>query len=165
VRVVNSGQPKNGDEKAASNNLYVEVKYTNLQGGAINVSRMEQGTDFIAEVSIWNPGLRGRYDELALTQIFPSGWEIINQRMDVSAVVMNADSPDYQDVRDDRVYSYFSLSQNQTRRFRVKLNSTYLGRYYLPAVGCEAMYDNTINARTAGQWVEVVQAGGSLVAK
>ncbi len=165
VRVINSGQPKNGDETAASNNLYVEVKYTNMQGGAINVARMEQGTDFIAEVSIWNPGLRGRYDELALTQIFPSGWEIINQRMDVSAIVMNADSPDYQDVRDDRVYSYFDLTQNQTRRFRIKLNSTYLGRYYLPSVMCDAMYDNTINARTAGQWVEVVQAGGGVAVK
>ncbi|MBX7053030.1 MAG: hypothetical protein K1X54_13410 [Flavobacteriales bacterium] len=165
VRVINSGQPMAGEESAASNELYVQVNYTTMSGAPLNVSRLEQGTDFIAEVSIWNPGVRGRYDELALTQIFPSGWEIINQRMDLSAAVMNADNPDYRDVRDDRVYSYFDLSPNQTRKFRVKLNATYLGKYYLPAVNCEAMYDHTINARVSGQWIEVVTAGGNEVAK
>lgn len=164
VRVINSGQPAAGNETSASNELYVQVNYTSMNGVALNVARLEQGTDFIAEVTIWNPGARGRYDELALTQIFPSGWEIINQRMDLSAAVMNADNPDYRDVRDDRVYSYFDLSPNQTRKFRVKLNATYLGKYYLPAVNCEAMYDHTINSRVSGQWVEVVSAGGNGVA-
>ena len=165
VRILNTGQPAVGQETSASNNLYVEVKYTDMKGNAINVSRMDQGTDFLAEVSIWNPGVKGRYDELALTQIFPSGWEIINQRLDPSAAVINADTPDYLDVRDDRVYSYFDLIPNQTRKFRVKLNATYLGRYYLPSVNCEAMYDNSINARVSGQWVEVVQSGAGATAK
>lgn len=165
VRVVSTGQPAVAQEQAAASNLYVEVKYFDMAGNTMNPARLNQGTDFYAEVSIWNPGTRGRYDELALTQIFPSGWEIINQRLDVSAVVLNADAPDYQDVRDDRVMSYFDLVQNQTRKFRVKLNATYLGRYYLPSVSCEAMYDNSIFARTTGQWVEVVSAGASGIAQ
>ena len=36
------------------------------------------------------------------------------------------------------------------------LNAAYLGRFYLPTVYCEAMYDNEINASQAGKWVEVV---------
>lgn len=159
VRVVNTGQPAAGNESAATSNLYMETKYFDMSGRTLNVNRIAQGTDFYAEVSIWNPGTRGRYDEMALTQIFPGGWEIINQRLDVSAVVMNADAPDYQDVRDDRVMSYFDLAPNQTRRIRIKLNATYLGKYYLPAVTCDAMYDNSIFARTRGQWVEIVPAG------
>jgi hypothetical protein len=39
------------------------------------------------------------------------------------------------------------------------LNPSYLGKFYLPTVSCEAMYDNTINARIAGNWVEVVNNG------
>jgi len=159
VRVVSTGQPAIGQEQAAASNLYVDVKYFDMAGNTLNTARINQGTDFYAEVSIWNPGTRGRYEEMALTQIFPGGWEIINQRLDVSAVVMNADAPDYQDVRDDRVLTYFDLAQNQTRKFRVKLNATYLGKYYLPAISCEAMYDNSVFARTAGQWIEVVPAG------
>jgi alpha-2-macroglobulin len=165
VRVVLSGQPANGQETPANNNLYVEVAYTDIKGNAIDVSRLEQGTDFIAQVTLWNPGTRGRLDELALTQIFPSGWEIINNRFDPSAVVMAVDQPEYQDIRDDRIFSYLDLGQNETKRFRVKLNATYLGKYYLPAVNCEAMYDATINARNAGKWVEVVMPGGSIVQK
>jgi alpha-2-macroglobulin len=164
VRVVSTGQPSAGNETAASSNLYMETKYFDMNGRALNVSRVAQGTDFYAEVSIWNPGTRGRYDEMALTQVFPAGWEIINQRLDMSAVVMNADAPDYQDVRDDRVLSYFDLVPNQTRKFRIKLNATYLGKFYLPAVTCSAMYDNSIFARAMGQWVEVVPAGGQGVA-
>jgi uncharacterized protein YfaS (alpha-2-macroglobulin family) len=38
------------------------------------------------------------------------------------------------------------------------LMATYLGRFYLPSTGCEAMYDNTISARVPGRWVEVVPA-------
>jgi uncharacterized protein YfaS (alpha-2-macroglobulin family) len=165
VRVINTGQPSAGNEAAASNNLAISVRYTDMMGNAINVSRIEQGTDFMAEVTVRHPGTRGAYEDLALTHIFPSGWEIINQRMDASVAVMNASQPDYQDVRDDRVYSYFDLQRNTTKTFRIKLNASYLGKFYLPATSIEAMYDNTINARTEGQWVEVVPAGRAVAMK
>lgn len=156
VRLINTGQPKAGEEKPANNNLNVNVRYTDMGGNALNVSQIEQGTDFLAVVTVRHPGLRESYSELALTQIFPSGWEIVNNRMDVSAAVLNASQPDYQDVRDDRVYTYFGLQRNDSKTFVVKLNATYLGKYYLPATSIEAMYDRTIHARTAGQWVKVV---------
>jgi len=38
-------------------------------------TKLEQGTDFIAEVTVINPGSLVKYDNMALTQIFPSGWE------------------------------------------------------------------------------------------
>lgn len=165
VRVINTGQPKAGFEEAASNNLSIDVRYTDMMGNIINVSRIEQGTDFLAEVTVHHPGVRGAYEDLALTQIFPSGWEIINNRMDASAAVMNASQPDYQDVRDDRVYSYFDLQRNTSKTFRIKLNASYLGKFYLPSTSIEAMYDNTINARTTGQWVEVVNSGKAVAMK
>lgn len=165
VRVINTGQPSAGSEQAASNNLAITVRYTDMMGNPINVSRIEQGMDFLAEVTVRHPGVRGGYEDLALTQIFPSGWEIINQRMDASAAVMNASQPDYQDVRDDRVYSYFDLQRNASKTFRIKLNASYLGKFYLPATSIEAMYDHTINARTEGQWVEVVAAGKAVAMK
>ena len=66
---------------------------------------------------------------------------------------------DYQDVRDDRVYTYFDLRAGETKKFELLLNASYLGHYYLPPVSVEAMYDATINGRTAGRWVEVARAG------
>jgi len=46
----------------------------------------------------------------------------------------------------------------------ILLNASYVGRFYLPSVYCEAMYDNEINARKGGKWVEVVIPGGGLSA-
>ena len=65
------------------------------------------------------------------------------------------DVPTYRDFRDDRVYSYFDLNANQYKKYAVILNAAYKGTFYMPGVGCEAMYDKTINAYTKGQWVTV----------
>ena len=96
-----------------------------------------------------------RYQELALSQIFPSGWEIINTRMDNIEAFKASNRPDYQDIRDDRVNTFFGLAEGRSETYRVQLNAAYQGRFYLPAVSCEAMYDNSINARVPGRWVEV----------
>jgi uncharacterized protein YfaS (alpha-2-macroglobulin family) len=159
ARVVLEGIPETGDQTNADNDLKMTVNYTTMQGATIDVSRLEQGTDFIAEVSINNPGIRGEYMQMALSQIFPSGWEIHNTRMDESASTIKSDFPTYQDIRDDRVYTYFNISPYKTNTYRIVLNAAYIGKFYLPTVYCEAMYDNTINSRKAGKWVEVVKAG------
>ena len=51
---------------------------------------------------------------------------------------------------------YFGLKSGETIRFKTRLNAAYLGRYYLPSVSAEAMYEATKNTRSKGQWVQVV---------
>jgi len=160
ARVILEGIPETGDQTNVDNDLNVAINYTNMSGGVIDVTKMEQGTDFIAEVQITNPGVRGEYLQMALTQIFPSGWEIHNTRMDDAESVIKSDYPNYQDIRDDRVYTYFDISPYKSKNFRIVLNAAYIGRFYLPTIYCEAMYDNTINSRKPGKWVEVVKPGG-----
>ena len=127
-----------------------------MSGKAIDPANLAQGTDFIAEVRIVHPNSRPvPYQELALNQTFPSGWEIINSRMtEVESTSQSAF--DYQDIRDDRVNTFFDLPESQNKTFRVRLSAAYPGRYYLPAVSCAAMYDNSISANTKGMWVQVV---------
>ena len=156
-RLIVDGVPLRGDTTSASNGLDLEVSYSDLNGNRIEVGQMEQGTDFLAKVTVRN--LRNRQlDELAIEQVFPSGWEVINTRLDSSAV--QGDEPEYRDLRDDRVYTFFDLSSQESKTFVVRLNATYLGRYYLPTVAVSAMYDRSLNARRSGQWVQVVPPGG-----
>lgn len=159
ARVILEGIPETGDQTDVDNDLKVSINYTTMSGNQIDVTKQEQGTDFIAEVKITNPGLRGEYLQMALSQIFPSGWEIHNTRMDDAVSVIKSDYPTYQDIRDDRVYTYFNISPYKTSTFRIVLNAAYIGRFYLPTIYCEAMYDNTINSRKPGKWVEVVKPG------
>lgn len=157
VRLIRSGKPLAGAETAVSEDLAMQVSYEDLEGNPLDVSLLSQGTDFYAEVTLRNPGTRGyAYEEMALEQIFPSGWEILNTRMtDISGP--SGTTPEYQDVRDDRVYTFFDLGTTAT--FRLMLNAAYPGRYYLPAVQCSAMYDQSIVAREPGKWVEIVVPG------
>ena len=160
ARVILQGIPAQGDMSSAQNDLKMSVGYFTTDGKKVDPATLPQGMNFIAEVTVTNPGLRGTYHSMALTEIFPSGWEIINARMSEVAQTSTQASPyTYQDVRDDRVNTYFDLDPNRSKTFRIMLNSTYLGRFYLPSVYCSAMYDNTINARIPGKWVVINPSG------
>jgi hypothetical protein len=156
ARLVLQGIPAKGDSSSAENDLKISVSYSGLKGEPIRINNLAQGTGFIAEVKVSNPGLRGAYRNLALSQVFPSGWEIMNARMsEMAMAATRASDFTYQDIRDDRVLTYFDLAPSESRTFRVMLMATYKGRFYLPPQQCEAMYDRTINARVPGCWVVV----------
>ena len=68
ARFIRSGQPVVGDQKASQNNLAMVVEYKGMDGKKIDPINIRQGTDFIAEVKINNPGKRGiDYEEMALS--------------------------------------------------------------------------------------------------
>lgn len=160
IRLILKGQPAAGQEIQSISKpdiLQLRLGYFTLGGKQVDPSKLKQGTDFVAQVNIKNPGHRGRYDNLALTQIFPSGWEILNTRMMNDDEAFKSSPSDYRDIRDDRVNTYFSLPEGKEVTYYVMLNAAYAGKYYLPAVSCEAMYDISINALEKGQWVEVVK--------
>jgi len=94
---------------------------------------------------------------MILSQIFPSGWEIVNTRLNDGSAASGQSSFDYIDIRDDRVYTYYSLKPGERKTFVVQLSAAYRGRFYLPAFSCEAMYDAGISANTEGKWVEVTE--------
>ncbi len=156
ARVLNRGIPEVGEGVDAENKLKMSIAYKTTDGKALDIEKIEQGTDFLAEVTVTNIGTR-HYQELALTQIFPSGWEIINTRLIEQGNFAQVSIPKYQDFRDDRVYSYFDLLQNQSQTYRIILNAAYVGKFFLPVTSVEAMYDGGINASKKGRWVEVVK--------
>ena len=158
ARLVQRGQPAIGTNILPNidQNIKMMIVYKTQKGEPVNIAQLKQGTDFIAEVTLSNTGAMGKnFKELALTQVFPSGWEIINTRMNQVQAVSNASVPQYLDVRDDRVNTFFDLDAGKTKIFRVQLNAAYIGKFWLPTQACEAMYDNSISARQGGRWVEV----------
>ena len=157
TRLIMEGIPEQGDMTEQAKNLRMTVKYSNLNGEDINVYKLQQGTDFMAIVTVANPGTMGYQKDMALSQIFPSGWEIRNSRMEDVVSVHEKDIPDYRNVRDDRVYTYFNIGANRSKTFVVLLNAAYTGRFYLPAVTCEAMYNSDVTTRKPGRWVTVVK--------
>nr|WP_255557629.1 MG2 domain-containing protein [Flavobacterium taihuense] len=155
VRVLNTGILPIGQEKAIQSNVSASIVFKNRKGGVINVSKINQGTEFIAEVTVRNQK-NEHVENVALSQILPSGFEIVNTRFTDYGDATN-NIADYIDIRDDRTNFYFGLKAGEVKTFRILLNASYLGTYYLPGLQCEAMYDNTFLARTKGFWVQVVK--------
>ncbi len=156
MRVLDSGKLPLGQELVEQRGLSVAIVYKDLKGNKINVSKLQQGQDFIATVSVSN--LKNeRVNDIALTQIFPSGWDIVNTRFTAFGNSTTSQAR-FTDIRDDRVNFYFDLPEkgkHSTKTFNVMLNASYLGTYYLFGVQAEAMYDNDYLVRTKGQWITV----------
>jgi len=155
VRVLNSGIFPVGKEQVVQSKLFANMIFKNRKGTVINIAKIAQGTEFIAEVTVRNQD-NDRVENVALSQILPSGFEIVNTRFTDFGEATN-NSADYTDIRDDRTNFYFNMKANETKTFRILLNASYLGKYYLPGLQCEAMYDHTFLARTKGFWVDVVK--------
>ena len=151
-------QPLQADEEEKSSNLSVNVEYLDKDGVIINPKDLEMGTEFFAKVTVKHLGEEGRYKDIALNQTFPSGWEIINERMDNLSSGYSNSSFDFRDIRDDRVYTFFSIGRRDTKVFYTKLIATYEGSYYEPATSCSSMYRNDIFASDPGKWIKVSEA-------
>jgi uncharacterized protein YfaS (alpha-2-macroglobulin family) len=151
---VQTGIPVEINDEPVRKDLGMTIRYTDMDGNTLDVTRLKQGQDFKAVVNLSHPGVRSSYLEVALNQVFPSGWQIVNTR--VGEQSDNATGLKYQDIRDDRVYSYFDLHKNKYRKVEVLLNATFCGKFYLPGIFCAPMYDESIQALEPGKWVEVV---------
>jgi len=154
VTVTEEGVPSVTDMTVKENNLAMKVSYFNMESEPVDVSSLAQGTSFIMAVDVTNTTFRQVYN-LALTQMVPSGWEIQNTRLFEAGLQLKEGAYDYRDFRDDRVYTYFSLRSGETKKFFIILTAAYRGSYSMPAVVCEALYDESYTARQPGFAVEV----------
>jgi uncharacterized protein YfaS (alpha-2-macroglobulin family) len=172
VTLSSRGVPASGSDTAGSAGLSMDIDYRDEDGNTIDVTRVPQGTDLIARIEITN--VSGEtINNIALAHLLPAGWEIHNERLegadgkgerDNSRVAPPwwweyslASKAEHVDIRDDRIYRHFNLNPRERLIFTTRLNAAYRGRFYLPSVAAEAMYDAGQYARAKGQWVEVVE--------
>jgi len=157
ICLTESGIPLKDAEVSFRKDLNMSVMFTAKEGHRIDVTRLKQGTEFKMHITISSKDVINGCRDLALTQIFPSGWEIENSRIGENGTADESGPYNYQDFRDDRVYTFFDLTRNKPLVFTFTLTAAYAGRFYLPGSYCEAMYNNDISAKDKGMWVEIVK--------
>ncbi|MEZ4778008.1 MAG: MG2 domain-containing protein [Flavobacteriaceae bacterium] len=155
VTLSQKGKLPIGEELPEQRNLSVKKQFVDGEGKPLDVSNLRQGTEITAKVTVINT-TNDYVGNIALSQIFPSGWEIVNTSFTELGGGASGNAR-YKDIRDDRVNFYFDLDSKGSKTFTIKLNASYLGTYYLPGTQTEAMYDNNYYARNKGQWVTVEQ--------
>jgi uncharacterized protein YfaS (alpha-2-macroglobulin family) len=159
VSLVTEGIPLQDRIKTEHKGIELMRRFYGDDGLPLTVDKQAQGDAFWVVYTVTST-FSERIEELALSSIFPSGWEIVNPRLAETAPPqwvqnMRATNGEYMDIRDDRVNWFFNLSPNQRAVFALKINPTFRGIYKLPAVSCEAMYSPEFYARIASGQVEV----------
>ena len=156
VSLIMTGTPGGIDNTSYSENLSVDARFLTMDDRPVSIENIEQGTDFKYVVRVSNPGTAGNAENLALTQMVPTGWEIRNTRLEGTSG-HERDLPGYRDIRDDRVHSYFDLRAGESKVFVIVVHAAFAGEFYLPPVSCSAMYNHSIRARVPGRVTTVTR--------
>lgn len=162
------GIPVKYNRDTEFNNMILERKFYAENGEEIDVKSLQAGTTFYMELKVLPEKDEDSYfnvENVALTQILPSGWEIENIRAlgieypQWIEDIIGGNSMDYEDIRDDRVNFFFNFnnygSAKKGQSFFVKLNAVTKGEFNLPGAVAQAMYDGDYNAYLKGFEVEV----------
>jgi uncharacterized protein YfaS (alpha-2-macroglobulin family) len=149
VRLTSRGLPLEGSEPALSEGLTLAVEYRTPEGRAIEPASLKLGDDMEVVVRVRN-SFASSVEEVALIVPVPASWEIINTRLGAAAANVSS-SFRYQDIRDDRVMTYFNLARGEEKTIRFRVNKTYEGAFYRPAIHAYAMYDESIRALIPGR--------------
>jgi len=159
VTLFREGVPLEDRVRTENRGIDLVRQFFDEDGRPVRVETRTQGAPFWVVYTI-----RSRHalklENLALTSLFPSGWEIINTRLtDADPPVwirnLNLGAGDYMDIRDDRVNWFFDLEPNRTIVLGTKINPSFRGLYTLPSVSVEAMYAPDYHARIQSGKVRV----------
>ena len=146
VRYTAKGLPVEGKEPALSEGLSLAVEYRDANRVLITPENLKLGEDMEISVRVRNTFSQS-VEEAALIIPIPASWEIVNTRLGGSASSSNFR---YQDIRDDRVMTYFDLNRGEERTITFRVNKAYEGSFFRPAIHVYAMYDESIRALIPG---------------
>jgi uncharacterized repeat protein (TIGR01451 family) len=140
------GDVLQGNVEEMKNGLAVSVYYQ-MQGKSVGLDEVTQGDVIKAVVTVAN--ISGKdLKNVSLTHVLPSGFETLSSKNDSRI--------NYQDIRDDRVLSYIDeLDKNTSATVTLELSATYSGKFYVPAITAEAMYDNKMFGSTKSGYCTV----------
>ena len=157
--IINSdGVRSSGDVKTGGNGLAISRTYKKLDGSTVSPGDAVNLADLLyVEVELKNTSGE-RIQNIALVDRLPAGWEIENARLGRGGAVEWLDpeqlwTADYVNIRDDRMEVFGSLQAGESKKVVYAVRAVTAGKFTLPPVEAEAMYDPRIWAREAGEQV------------
>ena len=159
VELHTEGVPAQDRITDGNSGLSLQRLYYDLDGLPMGLDQIRQAQAFWVVFRVKNEDTR-RLENLALTSLFPAGFEIVNERLsedDGPDWVRNLrrKASDYTDIRDDRVNWFFGLYAGEVADFAVKVHPSYAGSFRWPGLVLESMYSPNYYARLSGSMVEV----------
>jgi uncharacterized protein YfaS (alpha-2-macroglobulin family) len=145
------GIPTDQAFKPETAGLEIEREYRNRDGGSLDLADVKQG-DLIA-VRTRLRSVAGRIENVVVVNLLPSGLEVENARLETTEQlpwIKDANlKPAYLDLRDDRILLFTDLPANEWQTFYSLVRAVAPGRFRLPPVQAEAMYNPSLRATGA----------------
>lgn len=152
------GVPLEQRVQTSNSGLLLIRQFFDGQGMPMQLTQIQQGQPFWVGYRVRSTTGQ-RLQGLALSSLFPAGWEIVNPRMGGEqppwVQQFNRHLADYMDIRDDRINWFLDLPAHGEASFLIQVHPSFAGSYSLPPVVVEAMYSPEFFARIAGGRIQV----------
>ncbi len=139
------------NEKVKETDSFMKVRrtyYSYKTGDEITDNNFTQGDLIVCKISL--TGFERSADNIVITDMIPSGFEIENPRLNASTelqwkprIPINVE---YMDIRDDRLLLFTKLKRRTTNEFYYLLRVVNQGRFELPVISAESMYDREFHS-------------------
>lgn len=149
-QVLESGFDKGAAGGVIADGLEVSRDLVDTDGKALSSLRVGEGATVRIRVRNNNPDA---LKNIAVLDLMPGGFELEpNGLKPGRGTVPGAD---FVDVREDRNVFYLGLGKGENREFSYRIKPVCAGRFVVPPVFAECMYDRGIKGRAGGGRVEV----------
>ena len=156
--LITEGIRKDGSIKIEDKNLRVRREFFNRFGAPVSLDAVKQNSLVVVKITV-----KSDVDELenvAITDLLPAGFEIENPRLVETSqydFIKDASTPDYVDIRDDRINYYTNFSDNRERKFFYLVRAVTKGEFQYAPVAAEAMYDANYYSASGRGILKVVE--------
>ncbi len=146
--VLTRGVPKDDAFQPSNKGLEIQREFLDRDGKAIDLNAVKQG-DLVA-IKTKVRSISGEIHNVVIVNLLPSGLEVENPRLQSTEQlpwVTDANlQPRYMDLRDDRILLFTDLPADSWQTFYTLVRAVAPGRFRLPPVQVEAMYNPAIRA-------------------
>jgi hypothetical protein len=154
--IASEGTRPNGEYKEGAEGLKVGRAYRGLDGTELNLAdgSLKLGDLAFVEITLANTS-GAEIQNIALVDRLPAGFEIENPRLgrSIKADWIKDDqqwAADFMNLRDDHLEMFGALPANTSKTVIYTVRVVTAGKFTVPPVDAEAMYDPTLWSRQKG---------------
>ncbi len=152
-----SGISNQTDTKEYDHGIAIRRDYFSREGDPVNLNQIRQGDLLIAKLTISTH--QDDMENIVIADMLPGGLEIENPRLgensNLSWLDKSSLTPDYLDIRDDRLLIFASFPELGIYEFYYAVRAVTCGDYVLPSIKAESMYEPEISSYSSGGKISV----------
>ncbi len=156
--VVTEGIRKDGKVKIEDKNLRIRREFFDRNGSPVNLENIRENSLVIIKLTLTADVTE--LDNIAIVDMLPGGFEIENPRLTETTeygFIKGTSTPQYVDIRDDRINYYTSLNGERQKVFFYMVRAVSRGEFQYAPVTAEAMYDGSYYSASGQTKLRVVE--------